>query len=151
VEKNTDWHNYFLEIAKFISTKSKDPSTKCGAVIVRPDNTICSTGFNGFSQYTEDKKEYYEDRGEKYHRIIHAEMNAILFARENLSGYTIYCHPGSPWLASCDNCTKHIIQSGIRKIVFRGCDEDDFHKRWKDSCMKSLKMAEEAGMEIIKI
>lgn len=33
------WDQRFLELAKVVSTWSKDPSTKTGAVIVRPDKT----------------------------------------------------------------------------------------------------------------
>lgn len=42
------WDKYFIEMAVLVSTKSKDPSTKVGCVIVGPDNEIRSTGFNGF-------------------------------------------------------------------------------------------------------
>jgi dCMP deaminase len=42
------WDNYFIEMAELIASKSKDPSTQVGCVIVGPDNEIRSTGFNGF-------------------------------------------------------------------------------------------------------
>ena len=49
------WHEYFVEIAKTVSKKSKDPSTKIGAVIVGHDNSIRSTGYNSFPKGVIDK------------------------------------------------------------------------------------------------
>lgn len=42
------WDARFLDLAVFIGDWSKDPSTKVGAVLVRPDRTIAGLGFNGF-------------------------------------------------------------------------------------------------------
>jgi len=36
------WGEWFVGLAEYVSTRSKDPSTKCGCVIVRPDKTVCS-------------------------------------------------------------------------------------------------------------
>lgn len=46
--RESSWDNYFIQMAELIASKSKDPSTKVGCVIVGPDNEIRSTGFNGF-------------------------------------------------------------------------------------------------------
>ena len=94
------WDLRFLTLAKFISTWSKDPSTKTGAVIVRPNNSICSVGFNGFPAAMSDDDTNYTNRNEKYSRIIHCEMNAAKFATEDLSGFTLYTYP----FMSCDRC-----------------------------------------------
>ena len=40
-------------------------------------------------------------------------MNAILFAKRDLSGCTLYCE-----YAPCDSCLKHIIQSGIKEVIY---------------------------------
>ena len=50
------WHYRFMDIAKLISTWSKDTSTKTGAVIVGPDKEIRATGYNGFVRGVEDRK-----------------------------------------------------------------------------------------------
>ena len=42
------WDRRFLALAEHVADWSKDPSTKTGAVIVRPDRTIASMGYNGF-------------------------------------------------------------------------------------------------------
>lgn len=44
------WDERFIELARLVATWSKDPSTKVGAVIVRPYRTVASVGFNGFAR-----------------------------------------------------------------------------------------------------
>lgn len=87
------WDKRFLEMAKMVSSWSKDPSTQVGAVIVRPDKSVCSVGFNGFPQRMDDLPGLYAIREEKYSRIIHAEINALNFANEKMAGYTLYTYP----------------------------------------------------------
>lgn len=136
------WDRRFLKMAELVASWSKDPSTKCGAVIVRPDRTIASTGYNGFPKGCSDASEFYEDRELKYARVVHAEVNAILHAREPLNGYTIYTWPAG-WSGSCDRCATCIIQSGIKRIVhIRG--ESDFASRWREAGDRALQMYDEA-------
>jgi dCMP deaminase len=146
-DSRVKWDDRFLEIAAQVSTWSKDPSTKCGAVIVRPDRTIVSTGYNGFPKGCDDSEEFYADRELKLARVVHAELNAILHAREPLQGYTMYTYPPG-WGPSCDRCTAHIIQAGITRVVHRR-DESEFARRWKESAERGLQMFEEAGVEVI--
>lgn len=101
------WDHYFLALAKLASSRSKDPSTQTGAVIVRSDHTLCSEGYNGFPKNMPDKPEWYADRNEKYSRVIHCEMNALLSSRERVDGYTLYTYP----FASCDRCAVHMLQA----------------------------------------
>ena len=109
----TSWDDRFLGLAAHIATWSKDPSTKCGAVLVRPDRTIASLGYNGFPRGIEDAPELYANREEKYKRVVHAEMNAMLFAREPVAGMTLYTWPCLP----CCRCATCIIQMGIVRVV----------------------------------
>lgn len=139
------WDKRFLEMTKMVSTWSKDPSTKCGAVIVRPDLSVCSVGFNGFPRGCDDSPELYAQRDLKYERVIHAEMNAIVAAKEPLVGYTMYTYPYPP----CCRCTAHIIQSGIRRVVHWGIEDSEFSERWGDSNRRGLQMYREAGVEIV--
>lgn len=120
------WDLFYLGMADYVAKASKDPSTKVGAVIVRPDKTVASLGFNGFPRMMSDHPNLYADRDTKYSRIIHAEVNAILHSREQLSGYTLYC-THSP----CDRCAVQIIQSGIKKVISWHIDKDPaFKERW---------------------
>lgn len=144
------WDLRFLDMAQLVSTWSKDPSTQCGAVIVRPDRTIASTGFNGFPKGCSDAEELYADRETKYARVVHAEMNALLHAREPLMGYTLYSWPPN-FGPSCDRCSAHIIQAGITRVVHMLETSDDFASRWKESIDRGLQMYEEAGVEVASI
>ena len=77
----SDWDRRFLEMAALVSTWSKDPSTKVGAVITR-GKFVVSLGFNGHPAGVEDSDARLHDREMKYRTIIHAELNAILSARQ---------------------------------------------------------------------
>src|SRR5262245_42608666 len=111
----SDWHARFLSLAAHIAQWSKDPSTKCGAVIVRPNRTIVSVGYNGFPRGVEDTPYLLNDREEKYKRVVHAEMNAILFAGV-VKGYTLYTWPFLP----CCHCATCVIQTGITSVIAPG-------------------------------
>jgi len=109
------WERRFLAVAEQIGSWSKDPSTKCGAVLVRPDNSIASTGYNGFPRQMDDLPDLYVDREQKYDRVIHAEMNALMFCRDTvpLKGYTLYTTA-----PCCSRCIVHMIQAGIDNFVW---------------------------------
>jgi dCMP deaminase len=110
--KMNKWHNRFFDLANLVGSWSKDPSTKVGAVIVRPDRTIASVGYNGFPRGVEDT---YTTREDKLLRTVHAEANAILAAREPLHGYSLYVTPLHP----CANCAALIIQAGIKFVHYK--------------------------------
>jgi dCMP deaminase len=144
------WDARFIHMAEFVAQWSKDPSTKTGAVIVRPDKTVASVGFNGFPAGVKDDDEFYENREEKYGRVIHAEVNAILHAREPLHGYTMYTWPGN-YAPSCDRCTAAIIQAGIKRVAHVYDTSSDFAGRWRESQERGLQMYSEAGIEVAKL
>ena len=133
------WDTRFLQLAGTVSEWSKDPSTRCGAVIVRPDKTVASLGFNGFPRHLPDDYRLH-DRPMKYQRIIHAEMNALLFLREPVVGYTMYVWPMTP----CNRCAAHIIQAGITRIVTLPLKKEMNH--WNDPVQVSTEMFKEAGV-----
>lgn len=130
------WHRRFLALADHVAQWSRDPSTKVGAVIVRPDRTIVSVGFNGFPRGVRDLLERYADRPTKYSMVVHAEANAILTAREPLHGYTLYST-----LMTCNECAKLIIQAGISQVVAPRPDADRYQP-------VAMQMYEEAGVKV---
>src|SRR5215469_9249484 len=144
------WHRRFLDLARLVSSWSKDPSTKCGAVIVRPDRTIASLGYNGFPRGCRDDQELYDDRPLKYERVVHAEMNAILSAAESLRGYTIYIWPPSE-APTCNRCAAAVIQAGIRTVVWQIDLLSTAHSRWSDHPRAGTDMYREAGVEVVAI
>lgn len=135
------WHDYFFRLCEINASMSKDPSTKVGAVIVRPDRTIASMGWNGFPRGVADTPEHYADRPTKYAMTVHAEANAILSAHEPVRGYTLYVTPLQP----CANCTGLIIQSGIAKVIARIPTDVDV-SRWDESFKLSRQMLVDAGL-----
>jgi dCMP deaminase len=143
---NIKWDKRFLALAKHIAQWSKDPSTQTGSVIVRPDKTIASIGYNGFPRKIPDNSEYLNNREEKYKRIIHAELNAILNAREPLVGYTIYVWPWMP----CSNCALHVIQTGIIRIVSTHLEKLTplQLERWKESFHATRTLCNEAFVDL---
>lgn len=142
-EKQRKWDARFLRIAaREVSTWSKDPSTKCGAIITS-NNRIVSTGYNGFPSRIADTPERLGDRETKYKLIIHAEINALHEAREDTTGHTVYTYPLPP----CHRCALDIIQRGISRIVAIEAS-DEIKARWKESNELSMSLFEEAGIEV---
>lgn len=137
------WDKRFLELAKHISTWSKDPSTKVGAVIVDPLNRIVSTGYNGFPKGVSDSEERLNNKEIKYNYVIHGEISAILFAKADLKGCTLYCYP----LPSCCRCATQIIQTGISRVVSPACKND----RWVSSCNQGKEIMQEAGIIVDEV
>jgi dCMP deaminase len=139
------WDKRFLKLAEHVATWSKDPSTKVGAVIIRPDNTVASVGYNGFPRHIWDDETDYQDRETKLLKIIHAEVNAILNAKEPLKGYTLYTYP-LPFV--CVDCAKHIIQAGITTVVV---PQVEIPKRWEFQAEVALDMLLQAIIEFHRI
>ncbi len=111
----------FLNIAKELSFASKCVSKQVGAVIVK-DGRILSTGYNGTPAGYINCSEHWKDEYTKDHHDwsktyeIHAEMNAIIWAARkgiSIEGATIYVT-----LEPCSECSKNLIASGIKRIVY---------------------------------
>lgn len=136
------WDERFLSLAHHVSGWSKDPSTKVGAVIVRPDRTVVSLGYNGFPRGTEDYHQHLDDRATKLRRTVHAEVNAILTAGEKLSDCTLYVTPLHP----CATCAGIIIQSGIKRVVARFASKPK--SEWAEDFKVAARMFKEASVEV---
>lgn len=108
------WDEYFMKIAETVATKSKDPSSKMGCVIVDPDKRVVSLGYNGMVQASDESKMTLSERPMKYYFAIHSEMNALIFAKRDLTGCTVYNR-----VATCENCLKYLLQAGIKRFVYK--------------------------------
>lgn len=135
------WHIRFLELAEFIAQWSKDPSTKVGAVIVDEKRRIVSTGYNGFAIGVDDSENRLADRTIKYPIILHAEENAISFAKQNLDNCSLYVSGLPP----CAHCASLIIQSGIKNVYAWNLD---IPERWRDSINLTNQLFCEAGVKL---
>ncbi|MEI7486479.1 MAG: deaminase [Chryseobacterium sp.] len=139
-----NWNLRFLNLAKHVSEWSKDPSTQVGAVIFDDKNRIVSIGYNGFPKNVADDPNKYADRNIKYKMVVHAEINAILFAQRDVSGCSIATYPFMP----CSNCASVIIQSGIRNCIAPKI-KGQLAERWSESCELASNMFGEAGVDLI--
>ncbi|MCI5132388.1 MAG: cytidine deaminase [Candidatus Electrothrix sp. EH2] len=142
--KRTDclsWDEYFMAVALLSGQRSKDPNTRVGACVADADNKIVGVGYNGFPWGCSDDELPWTREGKyletKYPYVCHAELNAVLNATSrNLSGCRIYVA-----LFPCNECTKVIIQSGIREIIYLS----DKYKE-TDSVRASKIMLEKSGV-----
>ena len=136
------WDKYFLSICDVVASKSKDPSTKVGCVIVGPSHEIRSTGFNGMPKRVWDGHMELIDRDTKLLMVEHAERNAIYqcaFSGVSTAGCTLYVNSLPP----CADCARAIIQSGIVEVVMNNIVMPE---RWKKSCEKGWDMMRETGL-----
>lgn len=138
-----NWNKWLLGLAEYISTASKDPSTKVGAVIVDQDRRVISVGYNGLPRGVEDSEERLNNREIKYKMILHAERNSLLFSQRSLVGCAMYVYPMMP----CASCASMIIQSGIKKVVAPYNE----NPRWVDDFELSKQLFKEAGVELFLI
>ena len=136
-EDYINWDEYFMGVALLSAKRSKDPNTQVGACIVTEDKRIVGLGYNGLPRGCSDDEFPWERDGEflntKYPFVCHAELNAILNSTRSLKNCIIYVA-----LFPCHECSKAIIQSGIKEIVFlsdkyNGTDSDLASKRMLDA------------------
>ena len=143
------WDSRFMKMADFIGSWSScyQENRQVGAVIVR-DKRIITTGYNGAPSGVKSCKEKGECLRKKLNiasgtrlescYAVHAEQNAIAQAAklgESVDGATIYVTH-----QPCTICTKMIINSGIKKVIYRNGYPDEFSKVLLD----------EAGVTLIK-
>ena len=130
-----------MGVALLSAKRSKDPGTQVGACIVNQQNKIVGAGYNGLPMGCSDDAFPWSRGGgflnTKYPYVFHAELNAILNnIGMDLHGCKIYTA-----LFPCNECTKAIIQSGIKEVIYlsdKYAGEDVFKA--------SRKMLESAGV-----
>lgn len=106
------WADYFLSIAKVVSTRSKDSQTQVGAVLTS-DNRIIATGYNSFPPNMDDTI-LPNMRDLKYDWMSHAEKSCILNSTHpihQLNEPTIYIT-----MPPCFFCLQLMVQAGIKNI-----------------------------------
>lgn len=119
-ESYLSWDEYSMGIALLASLRSKDPLTQVGAYIAK-DHKPLSIGYNGLTVGMNDDEFCWDSSGEKIGDIYttknpyvaHAEANAILNYKGDLTNATIYVT-----LFPCNECAKLIIQAGIKEVVY---------------------------------
>lgn len=138
------WDEWFLLKCKTVALKSKDPTTKVGAIIV-DDTRQLVEGYNGFPAGMLDYAEMWE-RPEKYNWVIHAEENAIAWAARRgiaIEGATMYCslHP-------CAKCARLIAAAGIKEVVYDHAEEAAYSNRDYHAMDLAKAVFEKAGVDL---
>ena len=127
MEDRCSWDEYFMHLAEESALRSKDPSTKVGACLVK-DKRVLSLGYNGAPRNFPDNEvpstSYELDNilHQKNTFMVHAELNAILNysgSMKDLQGATIYVT-----IFPCHECAKALAQLGIKEIVYK----NDYHR-----------------------
>lgn len=133
-EKTRRYDEAYLQLARSWAELSHCQRKKVGAIIVK-NNMIISDGFNGcpsgFDNHCED------ENGLTQWFVLHAEANAILKVAKstnNCDGATLYLTH-----APCKDCSKLILQSGIKRLVFL--------EEYKD--MSGVEFLSNAGVEVV--
>lgn len=134
--KQLRYDKAYLRMATEWAKLSHCKRKQVGAIIVK-DNIIIADGFNGtpsgFNNCCEN------DDGDTHWYVLHAEANAILkLAKSNNRGQnsTLYIT-----LSPCKDCSKLILQAGIKRVVFM--------KGYKDQT--GINFLKQADIEIIQI
>lgn len=138
------WDARFLELAEHVAEWSKGPRKRIGAVIVRPDKSIASLGYNGPPRGFDDEAFLRMTREEQHSVVIHAEDNALqqTHEAESVAGYTLYVSPLFP----CARCADKIAQAGIARVVaYCGHISPD----WRESAEEAERIFIEAGVECL--
>lgn len=134
--KQTVLDKRYLRMAEIWAENSYCLRRKVGAIIVK-NSMIISDGFNGTPSGFENVCE--DESGTTKPYVLHAEANAITkVARSNNSsdGATLYI-TASP----CVECSKLIIQAGIRRVVFH-----DLYR-----ITDGIDLLRRAGVEVVHI
>lgn len=135
LEERLDWDSYFMSLALLISNRSPSTRLKVGSVIVK-DKRVISSGYNGFTAgapHVSIMRDGHEIN------TIHSEQNSISDTAKRgipIENSTIYITH-----FPCINCSKLIMSSGIKKIIYL----DDYKN---DEVVPIL--LKESGIDIIK-
>ena len=133
------WDQTFMDVARVVARRSKDPRTKVGCVLVK-NNCIVATGYNG--EPRNFRYEFDWNTSEKYNYVVHAEMNCLLNAVYNGAGNSIKDADIYLTLAPCHDCIKMLVQAGIKRVFYL--------TEYKDFEL-TKKIADNADIELIKV
>jgi dCMP deaminase len=117
---------YICYLALAAASRSEDPFTKTGGVVVNKDWRVLNTGFNGVKAGQSIPNSWFleKNRQEKSDLMIHAEQNIFNFIHDK--PYAI-----GLTMAPCFNCSKMIVSHGIQEVHFIREYERDLEKKYR--------------------
>jgi dCMP deaminase len=125
-------------IACLAHFNSKDPSSKVGAMIVRPDFSFVSQGYNGLPKGFTDTDKIWKNENprHKYLYVQHAERNAIAFTKGvDATGCYVVCN-----LFPCHECAGLLVQAGITKVFYSASKREDHMCKVADEIFDNAKV-----------
>lgn len=146
-EKRPSWDSYFMQLAFVVAGRSTCLRRQVGAVLVK-ERQILSTGYNGSPSgllHCDEvgclRQSLSVPSGERLEicRAVHAEQNALVQAAKHgvaIAGADLYTT-----LQPCVQCTKMMINAGIRRVVYTHSYPDQL----------AGAMAREAGLELVQL
>lgn len=144
------WDEYYLDICKTVATRSKDPNTQIGCVIVGPAHEIRSTGYNSFPRGIRDDVPERLVRPHKYLWIEHAERNAICNAARAGTATercTLYVE-----IMPCMDCARAAVQAGIAEVVISGDRMQQYSSEYYNEHFGLVEVLfEEAGVKVRRV
>jgi dCMP deaminase len=144
------WDEYYLNTCKVIASRSKDPNTQVGCVIVGVSHEIRSTGYNSFPRGIRDDVPERLQRPAKYLWIEHAERNAICNAARvgtPLAGCTVYVE-----IMPCMDCARAIVQAGITAVVISAERMKQYSSDYYDQHFSLVEcLFREAGVSVRRV
>lgn len=127
-----EWDDYFLTVAKAVSTRAKCRRRQVGAILVTPDKRIIGSGYNGFPAGSSGDcltglcprgltrqgavppdSSYTDPDSISFCPAIHSEANCLIFSGESSRGCTMYV-TASP----CPDCSRLIAGAGVVRVVW---------------------------------
>ena len=127
------WDEYFLDIARAVSARADCRRRRVGAVIVSEDRRVVSTGYNGAPSghpgcldghcprgllgYDEAREFTDYDTGPGRCVAVHAEANALLYARTDCRSATAYVTA-----RPCPTCRKLLAGAGVARVHYVDVD-----------------------------
>jgi dCMP deaminase len=138
----TKWDERFLGLAREARTWVKGPDLGVGACVVSPDRRSFSLGYSGLPKGVKDTTERITSQEFKDHNLVHAELNAILNAGRDLTGWSMYATT-----CPCAQCAAAIIQAGILRVVSPAPQQAS---RWYRSQLEGAEMMREASKLIVR-
>ena len=109
---NNQWIVRLTDLTEIVASRSKDPNTKVGCIIVNSDRRIISTGYNRLTSGLKDSEEILNNKDRKRMYTVHAEVNAVLNAIESVEGATLFVDS-----FPCNVCAGVIVGAKIKKVV----------------------------------
>jgi dCMP deaminase len=122
------WDETFITVAEVMAERSTCNRAQVGCVIVDKNNRIVSTGYNGSIHghaHCIDDDCLRNDEG-RCIRCIHAEQNALLHAKQDLTGCIAYVTH-----EPCETCAKLINQAGITSVIYLKPYENKYNQHFK--------------------